>query len=493
MSEHLILVENANHWKPDYPNYRVVTAKEYLADTSFAAKKGLRVVNLCRSQRYLSVGYYCSLLAEARGHRVIPGVRAIQDLSYKSIYSLSTEDLDKQLQRILARRKKDLEITAFSMSVFFGQCQIRDMQPLARELFEIFPVPLMSVEFRLQGSWRISAIKNIPLSGLTPDQEECFLEGLGHYLSSRWHKPKRSQSHRYDLAILHDPQEQLAPTNAKGLRNFIRAAKELGINAELIEAKDYGKLLEYDALFIRETTRIDHHTYRFARKAAKSGMVVIDDPDSILKCTNKIYLAELLANNRVPTPKTVVVRPDSLDELEAAIPYPIVLKVPDGAFSRGVFKVENRRELEIQTRKLFKESDLLLAQEFTYTEFDWRVGILNRRPLFVCQYFMSKEHWQIVDHAKGDMGLAKTFLAEEAPRKVVETALKAASLIGNGLYGVDIKETPKGMLVIEVNDNPNIDAGIEDLVLKEGLYRSVMGEFLRRMQAIRDGLGRAEP
>jgi glutathione synthase/RimK-type ligase-like ATP-grasp enzyme len=221
-------------------------------------------------------------------------------------------------------------------------------------------------------------------------------------------------------------------------------------------------------------------------------MVVIDDPDSILKCTNKIYLAELLANNRIPTPLTVIVRPDSLDELEATIPYPIVLKVPDGAFSRGVFKVENRRELENQTRKLFKESDLLLAQEFTYTEFDWRVGILNRRVLFVCQYYMSKEHWQVVDHANGDQGLHKTFLAEEAPKKVVETALKAASLIGNGFYGVDIKETPKGMLVIEVNDNPNIDAGVEDLVLKEGLYRSVMGEFLRRMQAIRDGLGRPE-
>ena len=32
------------------------------------------------------------------------------------------------------------------------------------------------------------------------------------------------------------------------------------------------------------------------------------------------------------------------------------------------------------------------------TQFDWRVGVLNRQPLYVCQYFMSKNHWQIVKH-----------------------------------------------------------------------------------------------
>ena len=41
---------------------------------------------------------------------------------------------------------------------------------------------------------------------------------------------------------------------------------------------------------------------------------------------------------------------------------------------------------------------MILAQEFMYTEFDWRVGVLNRQPIFVCQYLMAKKHWQIVKH-----------------------------------------------------------------------------------------------
>ncbi|MCW8881535.1 MAG: RimK family alpha-L-glutamate ligase, partial [Sedimenticola sp.] len=65
----------------------------------------------------------------------------------------------------------------------------------------------------------------------------------------------------------------------------------------------------------------------------------------------------------------------------------------------------------------------------------------------------------------------------------VDTALKAANLIGNGLYGVDLKETENGIVVIEVNDNPSIDSGVEDQVLGDALYEQIMEEFLVRIEA----------
>jgi hypothetical protein len=66
---------------------------------------------------------------------------------------------------------------------------------------------------------------------------------------------------------------------------------------------------------------------------------------------------------------------------------------------------------------------------------------------------------------------------------VVEAAVKAARLIGDGLYGVDLKETERGPLVIEINDNPSIDLGVEDAVLKDELYRIILAEFIRRLEA----------
>ena len=69
----------------------------------------------------------------------------------------------------------------------------------------------------------------------------------------------------------------------------------------------------------------------------------------------------------------------------------------------------------------------------------------------------------------------------------MQTALKAANLIGDGLYGVDLKQIGTQCYVIEVNDNPSIDAGYEDAVLKTALYRDIMGVFLQRVEARKRG------
>jgi len=169
-----------------------------------------------------------------------------------------------------------------------------------------------------------------------------------------------------------------------------------------------------------------------------------------------------------------------------------VLKIPDGSFSRGVIKVGNQEELLKASAELFERSVLLLAQEFFYTEYDWRIGVLNQKPIFACQYFMSKGHWQIYDHspdAQEVSGDFRTMAVHEAPRKVVELAVKTANLIGDGLYGVDLKQAGDRVVVIEVNDNPNIDCGVEDVYLGDDLYKLVLEEFVRRLEVKRRGRG----
>jgi glutathione synthase/RimK-type ligase-like ATP-grasp enzyme len=291
---------------------------------------------------------------------------------------------------------------------------------------------------------------------------------------------------KYDLAILQDPQEALPPSDRKALEKFAEAGRALGIDVTMVTRRDLGKLAEFDALFIRETTSLDNHTYRFAKKAAAEGMPVIDDPVSILRCTNKVYLAELLQAHKIAAPRTVLADSNTLMEVEKTIGYPAVLKVPDGSFSRGVHKVENREELETFAKQLFKGSDVILAQEFMYTQYDWRVGILNRKPLYVSQYMMARKHWQIVKHGPAGTlveGDAKTMAVADAPAQVVDTAMAAANLIGDGLYGVDLKQNERGVFVIEINDNPSIDSGVEDAVLKDGLYTAIIQEFIRRIEA----------
>lgn len=67
--------------------------------------------------------------------------------------------------------------------------------------------------------------------------------------------------------------------------------------------------------------------------------------------------------------------------------------------------------------------------------------------------------------------------------RMAEELLQQSALILVQEY-VDMKMTSRGPVVIEVNDNPNIDAGAEDSVLGDDLYRIVLREFVRRLDLL---------
>ena len=85
-------------------------------------------------------------------------------------------------------------------------------------------------------------------------------------------RPRRPHvQYAHDLAILANDDERSPPSNREALKRFERAARAQGFDVEIIDRDDYGRIAEFDALFIRETTAVNHHTYRFARRARAEG------------------------------------------------------------------------------------------------------------------------------------------------------------------------------------------------------------------------------
>lgn len=485
----VIVVEHLKDWPDANTPYQVVTAARFLQYPELQEAPGTTVINLCRSYKYLSIGYYCSLLAEARGQAVLPSVKTINDLSRKALYCLDTEELDYVLNRSLEAQDARPMPVEFSMDIYFGTTEYTPLSELARKIFETFPTPLMRVEFERDDDWRISAIRQQSVSTLSDSQLTRGRAALVEIASAPMPEPPPVKPYRYHIAILHDPEEALPPSNQEALARFVGVGRSLGVDVTLIEKKDFSRLAEFDALFIRETTAVNHHTYLFAKKAQSEGMVVIDDAMSILRCTNKVYLADLMRQANIPTPRTWALQRAGIDDIgaiEREIGYPMVMKIPDGAFSRGVTKVMNAEEFRRTAESLLTQSALILVQEYMYTDFDWRIGVLNRKPIFASKYFMSKDHWQIAKCDAGgraEFGAALAVGLDEVPPDLLAYALEAAGMIGDGLYGVDMKMTARGPVVIEVNDNPNIDAGNEDFVLGDKLYRTVLSDILRRLDA----------
>ena len=464
--------------------FRMMTTRDYVLQPKLLSGSRPKIINLARSYNYQTDGYYASLLAEARGHRVIPTVETLLDLYDRDL----PEDAESALEELL---NKDLEggPAPERLIVCFGEVQDERFRKFGRQLFDWYRSPVLVVTTAPNvspGKFKIKRIKITAFTKLEDDELRFFVDSLTNYTGRVWKNPKARTIPKWSIAVLHDPNEQLAPSNIESLKYWARLAEKDGVEIEPITKRDLDRLPEFDALMIRETTSITNHTYRFARRAWAEGMPVIDDPVSMMRCTNKVYLWERLTGAGLPSPETIIIQDKSnLEEIADRLKFPLVLKIPDGSFSRGVKKAENMEELRKVVDAFLEDSDLCIAQKYVPTDFDWRVGVLDRRPLFVCQYKMARGHWQIMNHkpdGRSVEGGHKSLAIAEAPQDVVDIGVRAANLIGDGLYGVDIKSGPDGPIVMEINDNPNLEHGVEDEADKQ-VWNHLTDWFVKRLNA----------
>lgn len=479
----LIVINHPENLPLKIEGLEIITPKAYITQHEYGKLRNTRVFNLSNDYSYQSKGYYVSLLAEARGHKPIPDVKNIQDVKAPTIIKSMSEEMDERIQASLRK------ITAkeFTLSVYFGKNLAKHHEKLSHELHKLFPVPMFRARFiQSNQRWILQNVKTLSFKEVPESHLDFAREAATEYFSKKRFDRDKGTSSIYDLAILVNPDESEAPSNKKALQNFRHAAEKLGFYVEFITKDDYNRIVEFDALFIRVTTSVDHYSYRFARRAESEGLVVIDDPSSILKCANKVYLAELLRNNKIPTPNTMIIHWDNKKEVAETLGLPCILKLPDSSFSQGVVKVSTPEELREKLHDMLDESDLVIGQAWTPTDFDWRIGVLDGTAFYACKYYMAKGHWQIYNWASEDReevtGMFDTFPMDQVPPAVTEIAEKATRLIGRGLYGVDIKDVDGKPLIIEINDNPSIDAGVEDQVLGEEMYERIMRHMAERIQ-----------
>lgn len=459
----------------------VMEANDYLKQGADLDRQ-TRIFNLCRDYSYGKRGYYVSLMAEARGHKCLPSASAILDLQKRSSSRFVGEQVIEKIQKNFSQ----LKVAEYSLSIYFGKNLAEKHLGISRQLFSLVRAPLIRAEFvKREDEWSLKSVKAISLKDVPENHRGFLLESIREYFSSGVVSSRAKKAAKYEVAILVNPNDPSPPSNKKALKKFVEAGQNLRIQCDFVEEKDIALISKFDGLFIRDTTDVSNYTFQFAQKAEKEGLIVIDDPLSIIRCCNKVYLHDLLTRKKVPIPSSRVILKNQDLNLNDFV-YPVVLKKPDSAFSVGVSKVTNADQLNDSLKLLFKESDLVIVQEFLSSDYDWRVGLIDSQPIFVCKYFMAKDHWQIYNHGSqkdGDkVGMSETLGLSEVKPALLNLAKRACESIGDGLYGVDIKEVNGKYYVIEVNDNPNIDRGIEDEVTGDALYLRIMASFLHRLE-----------
>ncbi|MBD3299391.1 MAG: ATP-grasp domain-containing protein [candidate division Zixibacteria bacterium] len=274
----------------------------------------------------------------------------------------------------------------------------------------------------------------------------------------------------------------------EALLRFKSAAEERGHELHFLFRPELRKIPRFDAVLIRALTDPLNSSFVAARMAELHGLPVIDDSQSIMICCDKIFMYRRLLQAHVPMPRTVMLDGDDIipsraEQLFAEMGPELVLKAPSSSFSSHVDKVRTPDDFVKVGQRYLHRAERIVVQEFVPSTFDWRVGVLAGEPLYVCRYVIPDETFKIQTVINGHLTTARvdSLPLHEAPPKVVETAVDAARAIGHGLYGVDLKETDRGVVTIEVNDNPTINAEEEDRYAPD-IYRRIICHLLEGNQ-----------
>lgn len=511
------------------PEEQIATADQYLENGARSQDAESLVINLCDTVRYGSKGYYVSLLADARGQQVLPDLDTIAGLAepyarFRAMQEAGIPTIDAA-EMTMRRRAAGLEEAAHpqpqqqqqqpmqpltvaagrpgsyrfaepheyvEIDVVLGQCVETEFQAIAAAVFRVWAVPLLRIQLMNEDDeWKVTALTPISPADVEPGTRECLARLLAFPPGARITHTTPTEV-RAALAVLVDAGNAFSPSSPETIDRLEQVAARRNVHVARIALNELRKVAEYDALFVRCHTGVTQPAFQFALRAEALGMPVVDDPQSTMRCTNKVFMEELLHRANLPTPNTRIITATTPWQQIEQLGMPFVLKLPDGDFSAAVHKIADRSEFERIAAPMFVRSPLLIAQEWLPTEFDWRIGVLGGRLLFAARYYMARGHWQIrsVENGTERYGRVQAVRRHDAPPAVVQLALQAASLVGDGFYGIDLKETARGPVLIEVNDNPNLDTGYEDAADGDAIYEDLIEYFVHRIDAAGSSTGK---
>ncbi len=220
----------------DLPNadtpHKVITTSEYLARPRLFDMGRPKLVNLARSYAYQSKGYYASLLAEARGHRVVPTVETMLELREAKLYEHALPKLEDELNRC-ARRADFQPEGEFKLLVCFGITRDPRFESFARMLFDWFRCPALEVNVEA-GTWlSIDRIRPRNITRLANGEALFLREALHQHTKREWRDPKARTVPKYDLAVLYDPNEKMAPSSPDSIKHMARIAERLSLHDPL--------------------------------------------------------------------------------------------------------------------------------------------------------------------------------------------------------------------------------------------------------------------
>ncbi|MDD2907524.1 MAG: RimK family alpha-L-glutamate ligase [Candidatus Gracilibacteria bacterium] len=280
--------------------------------------------------------------------------------------------------------------------------------------------------------------------------------------------------------------------NANGVKRLLEEATKRNLDLEYVAIEDIELIIDgslEERLFIKnEKTKLpdiviprmdaSYQIKSIIDFLENQGVNIINSNSARLLANDKFLSLQKLATNRLPVPKTILLKGmPNIEFIEKQLNYPIILKKLDGHAGKGIIKVNDSGELEdileMLEESLVKLNKVLLLQEYIGEKAgqDLRIFLVGGRVI-ASMLRKGKD-----GDFKANFSGGGSVYNHEVNSKEEILAIEAANLIGLDIAGVDLLfDKDNGYRICEVNASP----GFKGLEIATGI--NIASEILNYIE-----------
>ncbi len=239
--------------------------------------------------------------------------------------------------------------------------------------------------------------------------------------------------------------------------NTLRFAIDL--SGEVPDMQYRGKrLTEYDAVLPRIGTSITFYGMAVVRQFEQMDVYTPNTAHGIANSRDKLRSIQILSRHDIGIPATMFVRDraDVLPAIEQVGGESVVIKLLEGTQGIGVILAPDKRVAEAVIETLQSTKQNVLIQQFIAESRgkDIRAFVIGDRVV------AAMRRSAVGDEFRSNVHRGGTTQVVELDAEYERVAVQAAQIMGLRVAGVDMLESDRGPLVMEVNSSPGLE-GIE--------------------------------
>ncbi|MEE8193990.1 MAG: RimK family alpha-L-glutamate ligase [Dehalococcoidales bacterium] len=195
------------------------------------------------------------------------------------------------------------------------------------------------------------------------------------------------------------------------------------------------------------------------RHLERLGVNAYNSSQSIDTVKDKLFTQQILAENNLPVPKTMLVKfPVDVGLVEKYLGFPVVVKTLSGSQGIGVFLAESRANFEdlMQLIEATSSRANIILQEFISSSrgIDLRVFTIGGRVVACMKRESKGDNFQ-ANYSKG--GLVNQF---DVTPEIERLATETSRILGLDIAGIDLLFDGEHFKVCEANSSPGFE-GLE--------------------------------